>query len=202
MQEAWTIRAYQPSDLDALYRICLLTGDDGRDATPLYRDPALLGHYYAAPYAAHDPTLCFLLTHEGEPCGYILGSADTRAFHEWGEAHWFPPLRARYPLPPPTETSPDAHLLRLLHQGYPLTEIAHTYPAHLHIDLLPVAHGRGWGRRLTQHFLSHLRARQVPALHLGVSRANSRAVGFYEALGFRRVQELPETILFGLQLGE
>src|SRR5262245_63083228 len=38
------IRPYRPSDLDALYRICLLTGDDGQDATSLYNDPRLLGH--------------------------------------------------------------------------------------------------------------------------------------------------------------
>lgn len=198
--EGWAIRAYEPADSDALYRICLLTGDDGQDATPLYRAPALLGHYYAAPYAAHDPTLCFLLTHEGETCGYILGTADTVAFCMWSEAHWFPPLRARYPLPAPAATDADAQLIRLLHQGYPLTEIANAYPAHLHIDLLPIAHGRGWGRRLTQHFLTHLRARAVSSLHLGVSRANARAVAFYEAMGFHPVQELPDTILFGLHL--
>ena len=122
------------------------------------------------------------------------------AFHEWSEAQWFPPLRARYPLPSLGDATPDAHLIRLLHQGYPLTEIAQRYPAHLHIDLLPTAHGRGWGRKLTEHFLAHLRARGVPALHLGVSRANRRAVGFYETLGFHPVQELPDTILFGLHL--
>jgi hypothetical protein len=36
------IRPYRPSDLDALYRICLLTGDEGQDATSLFADPHLV----------------------------------------------------------------------------------------------------------------------------------------------------------------
>jgi hypothetical protein len=36
------IRLYRPGDLDALYWICLLTGDDGQDATPA---PGCLGTF-------------------------------------------------------------------------------------------------------------------------------------------------------------
>jgi hypothetical protein len=64
---AFAIRPYHPSDLPALYRICLLTGDSGADASQLYRDPELLGHFYAAPYAVLEPDLCFVLTHDGSP---------------------------------------------------------------------------------------------------------------------------------------
>ena len=49
------IRAVRPSDLDDLYRICLATGAGGGDASALYRDPKLLGHVYAAPYAVFSP---------------------------------------------------------------------------------------------------------------------------------------------------
>ena len=48
------IRPYRPSDLDELYRICLLTGDAGQDATALYQDPRLLGHIFAAPTGGPD----------------------------------------------------------------------------------------------------------------------------------------------------
>jgi len=37
------IRPYRPADIDALYHICLLTGDRGQDATSLHHDPKLLG---------------------------------------------------------------------------------------------------------------------------------------------------------------
>lgn len=56
------IRAYHPSDLSALYRICLLTADSGGDGAHLYDDPDLPGHLFAAPYAVHEPELCFVLT--------------------------------------------------------------------------------------------------------------------------------------------
>ena len=46
-----TLRAYRPADLPAIYRICLLIGDNGNDARPLYREPDILGDLYAGPYA-------------------------------------------------------------------------------------------------------------------------------------------------------
>ncbi len=73
LRPAWTIRRYHPCDLAALYRICLLTGNNGADATSLYSDPDLPGHYYVAPYAVYEPDLCFVITHAGMPSGFILG---------------------------------------------------------------------------------------------------------------------------------
>jgi len=40
------IRPVSQADLDALYEICLRTGDAGEDATHLYSDPRLLGEIY------------------------------------------------------------------------------------------------------------------------------------------------------------
>jgi len=64
------IRPYRPGDLDALYRICLLTGDAGQDATSHYHDPRLLGHIFAAPYGLFEPSLAFVAEDAaGMPCG-------------------------------------------------------------------------------------------------------------------------------------
>ncbi|MGB1253694.1 MAG: GNAT family N-acetyltransferase, partial [Candidatus Promineifilaceae bacterium] len=79
---SFDIRPFHPSDLPALYRICLLTGDNGDDATLKYSDPELLGHYFAAPYAVFEPELCFILTHEGQPVGYVLGCLDSAEFYQ------------------------------------------------------------------------------------------------------------------------
>ena len=196
----FVIRPYNPADLPALYRICLRTGAHGADATPLYRDPDLLGHYYAAPYAILEPALCFLLTANSESCGYILGTRNTAAFNARAEREWFPTLRTRLPVPATADTSPDAALLRLIHAGYSLHPDLVDYPAHLHIDLLPRAQGHGLGRQLIEHFLDALRTEGVPAVHLGVSENNPGAIAFYERLGFHLIGTYPGWRAYGMRL--
>ena len=73
---SFEIRPYHPTDMPALYRICLSTGKDGADAAPFVDDPDILGHLFAAPYAEYEPDLCFVLAHDGDPCGYVLGTRD------------------------------------------------------------------------------------------------------------------------------
>jgi hypothetical protein len=59
------LRDHQPGDLDALYEICLRTGDAGEDRRPLVADPRLLGDIYAAPYAALEPESAFVVDDGG-----------------------------------------------------------------------------------------------------------------------------------------
>ena len=66
-------------------------------------------------------------------------------------------------------------------------DILERYPAHLHIDLLPVTQGQGLGRRLIERFTELLRERGVRGVHLGVDRRNTGAHRFYERTGFTRV---------------
>lgn len=197
---SFNIRTYHPSDLSSLYRICLLTGKSGKDASELYTDPDLLGQFYAAPYAVLEPDLCFILTNSGNPCGYILGTRDSTAFYERSESEWFPLVRQRYPLPDSNDNSPDARIIRLIHEGHKINEDLKSYPAHLHIDLLPEAQGQGSGRKLTDKFISKLRELEVPALHLQVGKSNTGAVKFYERTGFKRIKEYEKSIAFGIQI--
>jgi hypothetical protein len=62
------IRPYHVRDIDAIYRICLQTGDAGEDATGTI-DENLLGHYFAAPYAVLEPDLAWIATADGSLCG-------------------------------------------------------------------------------------------------------------------------------------
>ena len=146
------IRQYQPSDLESLYNICLLTGDSGKDATNIYKDPDLLGHYYAAPYSILEPELTFILTLDDKPCGYILGTKNSEKFTKKCEVDWFPKLRKQYSLPNDDDNSPDAKIIRLIHNGYKTKPELSDYPAHLHIDLLPVTQGKGLGKNNDQYF--------------------------------------------------
>lgn len=194
------IRPYHPSDLISLYRICLGTGNSGSDAASLYRDPDLLGHYYAAPYAVLEPDLAFVLTHKGNPCGYVLGARDTAFFGLRCEREWFPPLRVRYPLPDASDIGVDAGMIRAIHRGHETTNRFVDFPAHLHIDILAVGRQKGWGRRLMDVLLGQMRSMDVPGVHLGVAKNNRRAIGFYKHYGFKPLKEYQQAIDFGMSL--
>ncbi|MFC2085285.1 GNAT family N-acetyltransferase [Bacteroidota bacterium] len=196
----FNIRSYHPSDLTSLYQICLLTGDSGKDASKLYKDPDLLGQYYAAPYAVLEPDLCFIIIHSGVPCGYILGTRDSALFSDNCEKNWFPVLRERYPIPEPNDTSFDARIIRLIHEGYVSKNDLIKYPAHLHINLLPLAQGHGMGRKLINTFLDKIGTIKVPAVHLEVGKSNTGAIEFYKRVGFHIVKEFEKSIAFGILL--
>ncbi|MDR3166481.1 MAG: GNAT family N-acetyltransferase [Treponema sp.] len=185
------IRPAVESDIPYVYEICLKTGDAGKDASPLFYDPHLLGHYFAAPYLFFDRALCFIAEADYTPRGYILAAGDSIAFYRWFEETWLPPLRRRYPVPfPPgrVKSEYEQKLIRQLHQPAGLPEAAQSwisrYPAHLHIDLLPEIQGKGWGRALLDTLLAELGRRKIPGIHLVVGVDNTAARGFYKKNGF------------------
>ena len=193
------IEAAGPHDLPGAYRTCLLAGDAGQDATALYRDPDLLGHVYVGPYIARGTGTQLVIVDEEGAAGYLLSADDTLRFEEWAEDVWWPPLRVRYPIR--DDGSRDAELIRLIHEPERTQpEIAHAFPAHLHIDLQARARGTGLGRALIERLLSELRDREVAGVHLGVDTDNANAIGFYEHLGFREVDREPGGLLMGLRL--
>jgi ribosomal protein S18 acetylase RimI-like enzyme len=196
------VRPYRPEDLDALYRVCLETGDAGRDATALHEDPTLLGHVYAAPYALFEPELAFVLEDGEGVGGYVLGARDTIAFDARLEQEWWPALRSRYPLRSAgAGESPDGHLVRMIHGGHPRDpEVVAAYPSHLHIDVVARMQGQGHGARLMATLLDALRAAGSPGVHLGVSTRNQRAIGFYRHLGFDELTANDWIIQFGRAL--
>jgi ribosomal protein S18 acetylase RimI-like enzyme len=195
------IRRYKPGDMERLYRICLLTGKDGYDASGTV-DDRILGHCFAAPYATFEPDLCFVLADNGVAIGYILGTSDSDSFAETCETGWWPELREQYPLPEDGDQSRMAMLVRTIHSGYQSPALSHEYPAHLHIDILPAGQGQGYGRKLIERFCERLREYPAPALHFGVSQANDRAVGFYKHLGFHVIEESRTSYIFGMQLDQ
>jgi ribosomal protein S18 acetylase RimI-like enzyme len=187
------------ADLPGAYRVCLLTGEAGEDASAIYRDPDLLGHVYVGPYIAQGSGTQLVLTDDAGVAGYLLSADDTLAFEARAERSWWPPLRARYPLV--EDGSRDAELIRLIHAPEVTPpDLAADYPAHLHIDLLERARGLGLGRQLIERLVGDLRTREVAGVHLGVDEANVNAIGFYEHLGFREVAREPGGLIMGQRL--
>jgi ribosomal protein S18 acetylase RimI-like enzyme len=198
---AVAIREATPEDRDACYDICLRTADSGRDATAIYADPSLVGSVYAGPYLALNEGLGYVAVDEDGVAGYVLGTADTRAFEAACEARWWPSLRERHADPGPDPRSPDDRIRRFIHAPpVAAADVVRTHPAHLHIDLLPRLQGTGAGRALMETIQARFRAEGVPGVHLGVSRTNEHAVGFYRHLGFTTLDEDEHSLLLGRRL--
>jgi ribosomal protein S18 acetylase RimI-like enzyme len=196
-----------------LYRICLLTGDAGQDATSLYHDPRLLGHIFTAPYCLFEPSLAFVAEDTAGVGGYIVGALDSRAFAERLESDWWPGLRARYPGPPPglpaERWTPDQRMASIIHHPWPTPdELTRRYPSHLHINLLPRLQASGYGSQLTTTLITALRGQGSWGVHLYVLRTNQRAAGFYRHFGFTELAATdaevpaPGAYLFGMDLSE
>jgi len=187
------IRPYRPDDLDDLYRVCLLTGDNGHDATLLFSDPKLPGHVWVGPYVTLEPSLAFVAEDAEGVGGYVLAALDSRAFADRCERDWWPPLRAVYPEPPPDEAARlptfEGYALHDIHHYFgPPDEVLDRFPSHMHIDLVPRLQGRGIGRQMVGRLIAALRDQGSPGLHLLVGSSNPRAVGFYRHIGFTEFQ--------------
>jgi ribosomal protein S18 acetylase RimI-like enzyme len=198
------IRPYRSDDLDDLFRICLATGDAGRDAAGLYRDSRILGSVYAAPYAIHAPDSAFVVEDGEGVCGYILGPPDTYLFEKTLEAEWWRGLRGRYREPSAPRT-PDERMSWLIHHP-PRTprRISEPWPAHLHINLLPRLQGREFGAALIDRWLATVGALGARAAHLAVGVRNERAVAFYRRYGFCELERTGppfDVIWFGIETG-
>ena len=179
------IRPYQPSDHDAVYDVCVRSGDSGGDARGQYPSDDLLPDIFAGPYLYLEPELASVLDDKGRAVGYVLGTADTARFVRRYRQEWLPALAGRHPEPASGPARPyDERLAELYQPERMLVGELAAYPAHLHIDVLPDYQRRGYGRRLIETLLDALGRAGAGGVHLGVGTANVEAQEFYKRVGF------------------
>jgi ribosomal protein S18 acetylase RimI-like enzyme len=208
VEDRYILRPARPEDLPGLYRVCLKTGDSGRDGTALHDDPTLLGKFFVGPYVVLEPDLAFCLEGPQGAAGYLLGARDTLDFNRRFEAAWLKPLRAEVRDPGSDEARwrQSDWVRALIHRpGLVFPPALAPYPAHAHIDLLPEARGRGFGSRMMRFLMARLAARGAAGLHLQVAPDNPGGQAFYRTLGFAHLAapELPaQTCFMGRGLGD
>lgn len=153
-------------ELDRSVRAGLVTGIDRiffeASGTKAFADDATRAAFrerWLGRYLTHDPQWFYVaLAHTGEPLGYLAGCLDN------------PAVASRFA---------DIGYFAIL---APLTA---QYPAHLHINLAPVARSLGIGSRLVERFAADAARTGVPGVHV-VTGQGLRNVGFYRRNGFDR----------------
>ncbi|WP_043540006.1 GNAT family N-acetyltransferase [Salinarimonas rosea] len=191
------IRPARPADREALLAISLATGDAGGDAAPLHCDGRLVGLIYSAPYLALEPGLALVAEDDAGVVGFAVGTAETRAFEARLERDWWPALREAHPHSGGDPACWDADQRRVARFHAPRIvpdAVVAGHPAHLHLNLLPRARGRGVGRRLLAAWLERLAAAEggpvsvaERPVHVGVHPRNAGALAFWSACGFARI---------------
>lgn len=194
------IRPFAPGDLDALYHICLATGDAGKDASALHSDGQLVGHIYAAPYGVLEPEHVLVAEDEEGVAGYVVGTHDTRAFEQRLEREWYPPLRERYRTATGLTEADQARVRLIMSPDTAPEALVVQYPAHIHMNLLPRLRGQKVGTRLLQRWADAARDAGVPGIHLGASAQNPGGIAFWSAVGFTIVHRNDRSVLFTMTL--
>ena len=195
------IRRAEARDLDALYDVCLRTGDAGKDGSHMYDNPRLLGEIYVGPYVMLPSAFAYTAVDDGHPSGYALGTLDTRLFEAERETDWWPDLRRQHVDPGSKLATLDDELIAEIYKPQLASDaVVERFPAHFHIDLLPAIQGKGIGPLMMDQLFSVLRAAESPGVHMDVAIRNDRAIGFYEHLGFSVVESTGDSVIMGRRL--
>jgi ribosomal protein S18 acetylase RimI-like enzyme len=196
-----SVRQARLDDENAVAAICLKTAASGEDATGLYSREDMPGLVWAVPYLYASIEHCFVAQIDGEVVGYMVTTPDSFAFQKWLNAQWRKEFDARLK-GFEAQTDADKNALRAAAEHRTMVpDYAQDYPAHLHINLLPEAQGTGLGRKLMDAACDKLIADNVIGLHLGVAEKNVKAIGFYQAMGFKRLTDQPGYVM-AKKLGE
>ena len=116
------------------------------------------------------------------------------------EAEWWPDVRRELAGFQP-KTAHDAVVLERIGQSEHDPEwILASYPAHMHINLLPQVQACGCGRSMMETELAALSAYGAAGAFVGVSPVNERAKSFYrqhktEGFSHEQIIELSATLL-------
>jgi ribosomal protein S18 acetylase RimI-like enzyme len=183
----FSIRAYRTGDRQAVRDVCWETAYLGERIDFLYEDRESWADLFTSYYTDEEPESSWVVTaSDGRVVGYLLGCTDTRrAFSEWQVALRHHLTRFLWARPGTAGFWWRVAWDRLLdsHPAAPRVDLSR-HPAHVHIDLLPEARGRGMGPALFDTWHAHLRQLGVRGTHCQVLADNTRIVGLLTRLGY------------------
>ncbi len=170
-----TIRKYEPKDRENLFKICVETSSLSTESE---KDLDFLNLMYNDYYAAVEGENCFVAADENdEAVGYILCAENFDKYYKTFKGLYIPLIKK----------------LGLKYYFMAMGEISvhrlfkNKYPAHLHIDILPLCQGKGTGSALVAELKKHLKEKGINSIMLSCGMGNKKAIKFYEKNGFKKI---------------
>lgn len=196
-----TIRPYRQADRAAVRRICCETADAGGPQESFFRDREFVADLVTRYYTDFEPALTWVVEGENGVTGYLTGALDTGRQRRVTAWRILPGavLRAvgRGVLFQRETWRMVGALGRTLFAGCGKSGPWESYPAHLHINLLPVARGQGTGQQLAELFFAAARAAGVTGVQVSVRADNAGGCDFFQRLGFVEVGRRPMVLPIG-----
>ncbi len=191
-----SIQDYKPKYRNQVIDICWKTGYMGDDAKPHFPDRYLFGLLFCLYYTDYEPENCFVAidTNSDKAVGYILSSLDSEIQEENFNKKIIPKIIFRmfsYSIWRYNQSFRIVWGWRKLQDDSALDKktILSKYPSHLHIDVLDEYQRQGIGASLINNLENHLKVNGSKGVHLGTSSYNSKALPFYEKMGFELVYQ-------------
>lgn len=181
-----TIRKFEDKDYTNVQYVCL--NSEGGEINEELGEFILIT--FCNYYIEHEKENCFVLDDDGTAVGYIICAENYDAYKTIFDND-FLPLTKKFSNEL-QQWALDSTILQNKHKS--------DYPAHLHIDLLPAYHRRGWGGKLLQALFEHLRSKGIPGVMLTAGIENVNAGNFYKKYGFEHIETEGTDVAFGIKL--
>lgn len=186
------VRPYQPTDREAVRRICADTGFMGNPIDEIFRDRDAFADFFTRYYTDYEPE-CALVTEDagtGEVVGYMLGCVRYRfqAMQQvWLMLSRLAPkvifrlLCGRY------DRTSREFLYWVLFRSVRETPPAPRRAAHFHINLLPAYRTGVFGREMVFRFFDLANARGVRRIYGQIQTRDDRRTSFWTRYGFKEL---------------
>jgi ribosomal protein S18 acetylase RimI-like enzyme len=179
------IRPYKSEDKAAMQKIWIAT------STIKGISDELLCLLYLDYYVDEEPQNAFVLVGDYDiPVGYILSAESCKQYISIIKEKYLKRIK-QISVKAAFEMRVQMVLCKI---------VGKTYPAHLHINILPEVQRGGWGHSFIDTLSDHLKGKGVGGVQLVVGADNHKGVSFYKKYGFKKVANLfGKAYIFGIK---
>ncbi|MBN1328140.1 MAG: GNAT family N-acetyltransferase [Candidatus Heimdallarchaeota archaeon] len=196
------IRKAQKTDEKELLNICFITGDPF--LKKVFPKCHLFGLFWCIYYVRYETDNCFVAVDPEKKniVGYILSTLDTIKQKKDFKIKFIKEINSQIKLLPRNKIRAKIVANFIINRRITKKkkEFLETYPAHLHIDILPDYQRKGLGHKLMDVLENHFKENKVKGYHLEVSSKNITGINFYKKYDLNFISKNRYTIMFTKKL--